>query len=153
MRVAEQADPGFRIRCMNGDKERGSLSLKNPGKLPVIHIGQGDIITHHHGKAPVIILDVQRIPHAFRHLVNKAEQAVIAAAAWLQRDRLIQAESERFPGGFIDEYLAWISLRVNQVQCQPGSRGKCLVINLVDDLFTVDGFQLFACPDTGFISR
>ena len=153
MRVAEQADPGFRIGGMNGNIERGCLPLKNPEELIVIHIRQGDIVAHHHAQPPVIILDIQRIPHAFRKLVDKTEQAVIAAMARLQRDGLVQAKPERLPGGFIDEYLARNAFGINQVQRQPGSGGECLVINLVDDLFAVHCFQLFAGSDSGFVSR
>ena len=100
--IAQEADPDLRIRGMDGDIQRGSLTPENTRKLGVIHIGKGDIIAHHHGKAPVIVLDIEGAAHARRHLVDEAEHAPVGAGPGREHNGLVQADAQRLPILFID---------------------------------------------------
>ena len=49
------------------------------GLIPGGEVGQGDIVAHEETETGVIILKIEGVPAARGHLVDKAEQAVVAA--------------------------------------------------------------------------
>lgn len=51
----------------------------NPLDIPPAQVGQGDVIAVEKGKAVIIVLDIEGLPQIWRLLVNKAEDALIAA--------------------------------------------------------------------------
>ena len=59
MRVAEQADPGFRIRCLYGDVQRRHMSFEQPFELPLGHVRKGYVVSHNEGQSPVVVLEIK----------------------------------------------------------------------------------------------
>ena len=51
----------------------------NPLQITLPHIGKGHIIPLQKRQAGIIVLKIQRVPHPLWHLVDKAENAFVAA--------------------------------------------------------------------------
>ena len=61
------------------------MTLADALKFLVVHIGQRHKIAHHQAHAPVVVLDVKRFAASGRHLVDKAENAVVLADAGFEQ--------------------------------------------------------------------
>lgn len=49
--------------------------------LPLGEVGQGQVVAHQKGQPGVVILEIEALPHPRRHLVHKAEDAVVGTGA------------------------------------------------------------------------
>lgn len=55
------------------------MHLDDAVNVGVGEVGQGDIVAVQKGQTGVVVLEVQRLAHAFRKLVDEAEDAFVAA--------------------------------------------------------------------------
>ena len=51
----------------------------DPLKFVIAHIGEGHIVSLKKTEPGIIVLEIQGFPHPRRHLVNKAENTLVAA--------------------------------------------------------------------------
>ena len=82
-RLAEELLAQGAIRGMDRDVEGGEPLFPDPGQLLPADIGQGDVIAVEKGEAVILVLDVEGGAEPAGELVDKAEDASVAA---LQRD-------------------------------------------------------------------
>ena len=62
----------------------------------IVHVGQCDIIPLQKGKPGVVILKIQGFPHPRRHLVNKAEDALVTARAVVAHQTVFKLHAQIF---------------------------------------------------------
>ena len=68
---------------MDRNIDGADVQLDNPLDIPVLQVGQGDVVAEEEGHAGIIVLEVEGGAHPLGHLVNKAEDAVVFAAVLL----------------------------------------------------------------------
>src|SRR5688500_16625355 len=71
---------------MNADVQRRQPLRLGPLELLLAHVGQRHVVTVQKAEAEVVVHQVQRLAHAFRHLVNEAENALVVAGMDLVRE-------------------------------------------------------------------
>ena len=79
---------------MHGDIDGGQLEPDDPVNIPVRHIGERHIIPLQKRKPGIIILKIQRLPHPFWHLVNKAENTLVLAGAVLTHEPILKSQPQ-----------------------------------------------------------
>ena len=137
-RISQQANPDLGIGGVNRNIKRGCPPAQDALKFGVVHIGKGDVISHHHAQTPVVVLHIERRPQPGGHLINKAKEAVVAAGTGTEGFPLVQAESERLPALFMEKNGPFVSGRVHQIQTEAGNGSKSLIIYLVENRFPID---------------
>ena len=152
IRIAQHTAANFRIRCMNRDVQRRSFTAQNPRELHIVHIRQRYIIAHHQAEAPVIIPDIKRSAHAFRHLINETENTMVAAAARLHDNCFVKDNTERFPAGFCHSNRTDISVGIRYFHFKMRICNQILEVNLIDHLLTINGNNAFTGTYSGLFS-
>ena len=142
--VAQELDAHVRVGALHGDEQRRHLAADDAVKFVVVDVGHGDVVAHHQGQAPVVVLDVQRLAHSRRHLVDEAEDAVIPARARLGDNRLVKRQPQRLPVLFANVHRARLPACVLHHHVEAFLRGERLIVNLVDNGFTRDGHKFIA---------
>jgi len=99
---AEQARPHDRIRGMHRDVERAQTLSEDAVELPRAEVGQGDVVAVQEGEPVVLVAHVQTAPVPLGHLIDEAEDALVAADPRLH---LFGLEAEGLPGSALDANL------------------------------------------------
>ena len=86
----------LRIGGMKGNINRLQVIPCDPLNVVVAHIGQSDIIPLQKRKPGIIIFEVQRLPHAFWHLIDKTEHTFISAGAIFIHQALLEFQAQIF---------------------------------------------------------
>ena len=68
---------------MKGNINRFQMVPDDPVNVMIAHIGKRNIISLQERKARVVILEIESVSHAFRHLINKTENALVATGTIL----------------------------------------------------------------------
>ena len=137
-RVTHETDTQLRIRRVNGNIQRAGMAGENPSKFCLAQVGQRDVVSHHQRQPPVVVLDVERLAHAGRHLVNEAKRAFVAAEARLAHQRGRKDKAKRLFFSLADGDFTRRALRVLHGQHNAPLCGEKLIIHLVQHRFAVD---------------
>ena len=62
---------------MNGNIDGGNVHFYNSVDLVISDIGKRDVVAEQKGKPAVVILKIEALSHALRHLIDKTEYAFI----------------------------------------------------------------------------
>lgn len=100
-------------------------------------------------QARVIVLKIERLAHIRRHLIDKAEQAVVRAGARLVHQVGIKIEAEILALLLFDRQVACGPVGLAQPETHRRIVAEKAVVQHVDDLVMIDHQQLFAGADTG----
>ena len=65
---------------MYGNVKRADFSADNALNVLFGQVGQGDIVAHYEGQAPVVVFYIQAAPKVGGELIHKAEHAFVLAA-------------------------------------------------------------------------
>ena len=68
---------------MNADVDGADVHLDNTADLMLGQVGERDIIAEQKGQTAVVILEIQALAHPLGKLIDKAENALIAAGSLL----------------------------------------------------------------------
>ena len=121
-------------------------------KLFFVHVGQGDKVAHHQGKTPVVILHVQGLAQARRHLGDKAERAVVVTGARAQRHAFPEMKPHGlhlvFPNGKPHRLAVPFQL---DLQLTVGDQR--LIVDLVNNILAVDAQKHIAGENSGPMGR
>ena len=113
----------------------------DPVNVVLAHVGQGHIVSLEERKAGIVVLKIERFPHARRHLVNKTKNTFIMTGAVIIHEAVLKFHSEiilkllldlqlpLFPVGFLNQYGQVFF--IDQV----------MIIEDILDLLIVDGQQ------------
>ena len=137
---------------MNGHVDGADVQVDDPLGLPLTEVGQGGIVAQQEAEPLVVVLDVEGRPHVGRHLIHKAEQAVVGAAVHLVHQI----------GGEVQPQIAALLLTDGDrpllpVLCKPQHHHRIIavkpVVQHIHNVVAVDLQQLFAHGDPGLFRR
>jgi len=84
----------LRIGGLDGNIDRSQFKADDPLDIFFLQIRKGHIISLEKGQSGIIILKIQCFPHSRRHLVNKAENALVAAGSVLAHKSVFKRKSQ-----------------------------------------------------------
>ena len=67
----------LRVHRLDRDIDRSQMETDDTLDILVLHICQGDVVSLEERKSRVIVLKVESFTHSRRHLVDKAEYALV----------------------------------------------------------------------------
>ena len=136
--VFQQTGPQLRVRGVDGNVDGADVQVHNPLELPSGQIGQCDIITHQEGQPGVVVLEIERLPHAGGHLVHKAENTAIGTGTGPVHQIGLKIEAQVLPFRLPHPDGALPAVFLFQFQDQPGVIGMKFIVQHVHDGVAVD---------------
>ena len=94
--------PEFRVRRMHRNIDWGKLIVNNPPDIFFFHVCECHIISLQKRQTRIIILKINRFPHAWWVLVDKTEYAFVKAASVFIHQRFAELHTEVFIVIFFD---------------------------------------------------
>ena len=79
--VAHHLAAELRVHGVHRHVNGRDAHLQNAVDLPVVDIGEGDVVAEQEGEPVVVVLEIEGLPHAFGQLVDKAEHTLVPAGA------------------------------------------------------------------------
>ena len=92
---------------MYRDIDGADMHIDDPLDLMLRQVGQRDIVAEQEGKAAVVILKIETVPHAGRHLINKTEHALVTTGMLAIHEVGLKFEAKLFLFVFPDAYRAY----------------------------------------------
>ena len=86
----------FRIHGLDGNINGLQMVPDDPVYIMITHISQGHIIPLYEGQSGIIIFKIKSISHSRRHLINKAENAVIGTGTIIIHQILLKGNPKVF---------------------------------------------------------
>ena len=84
----------LRIHCLERNIDRRQVIFDHPLNILLAHIRQCHIVSLQEGKPGIIILKIESLPHSRRHLVDKAEHAMVAAGTVIIHQAILKLYSQ-----------------------------------------------------------
>ena len=75
--VVEHLTAQLRVGGLHRYVDGSQLHTDDSLYVPLLHIGQGNVISLQERKPGIVVLKIQGLPHSRRHLVNKAQVIII----------------------------------------------------------------------------
>ena len=147
--VAQQRAPELRLGRLHGDVDGADAQVDDALRLALGEVRERDVVAHEEAQARVIVLKIERVAHIRRHLIDKAEQAVVRAGARLVHQVGIKIEAEILALLLFDRQVACGPVGLAQPETHRRIVAEKAVVQHVDDLVMIDHQQLFAGADTG----
>ncbi len=151
--VAHDGLADLTIRRMHGNVERAHAAAHDARKLLIRNVRERHIIAHDERKPPVVILEMQRFAAAARQLVNKAEQAMVAARAHGCHQRGFKGKAQGLVNIFFNQVFARLAAFIFHGDAKARGRAQMFVIDDIHDRFAVDGSQIIALRNAASVSR
>ena len=86
----------FRISSLHGYIDRRQMHLYDTFNIRQLHICQRDIVSLQKGQSGVVILKIKCLAHSRRHLINKAENTLVAAGTVFTHKPILEFNSKIF---------------------------------------------------------
>ena len=134
----------LRVHSLHGDIDRGQVEADDPLDILILHICQGDVVSLKERKSGVVVLKVERLTHSRRHLVDKAEDALIGAGLIVTHKSVFKGKSQILTAA-LDLKFPLFSV------CLPHDHHETLGIRHI--VVVKDIFQLFPVYGKQHISR
>ena len=96
--------------------------------IMVGHVGERHIISLQKGKPGIVVLEIQRGPHARRHLVDKTENALVGAGTVIVHQAVFKDDSEILLIFLIDLQKPLLSRRLFHQHLHEIVLGQILII-------------------------
>ena len=125
--VVQHPAAELRIHGMEGDIDRFQMIADNPVDIMVRHVGQGNIIPLQKTQAGVVVVEIEGFPHPRGHLVDKAEDAAVAAGAVFIHKPALKFNSEILPVILFDLELPLFS-GLKAARAFPDHGGQRLIL-------------------------
>ncbi|CDC73544.1 unknown [Candidatus Colimorpha enterica] len=135
--VAEHFAAQLRVCGMDGDIHRGHLHFDDARDIVFVHVGQGYVVAHQEGEAGVVVLEVKRLSHSRRELVDEAENALIAAGALFVHEKRIELKPDIVVSRLFYRYFQKLGAAVDE-QAHPRFGDIIPVIEDVVYVLSVD---------------
>ena len=127
------------------------MIIDDPVNIMIAHIGQRHIITLQKGQSGIVILKIQSIPHTRRHLVDKAEHALIPAGTVLIHKAVDKGNSQILFQILFDLQLPFLTIRFSYQHGQVLIICQIMIIKYIFYWFTVNGNKLIPRLDLQLI--
>ena len=151
--VFQHLHPQRPVGGVDGHVDGGDAQVDDALHLPLGEVGQGQVVAHQKGQPGVVILEIEALPHPRRHLVHKAEDAVVGTGAGPVHEIGLELQSQVLPLLLADPQGAAGSIRGLEGKRQTGVIGIELVVQHIQDLLPVDLRQGLSRLDAGFGRR
>jgi len=132
---------------MHGNVYRAYAHFYYALNFPFAYVGEGDIIAEKEGQPGVVILEIQALAHSRRHLVDKAEHALIFAALMLVHQKALKLKS----AGIARDKIEHPAVRLLYNKREPFALAVKAVIKKVKNLVTVYRDKRVAAPYPGAV--
>ena len=116
----------------------------NPVDIVVAHVGQCNIVSLQEGQTRIVILKIQGGTHSRRHLIDEAENAVVAAGTVLIHELVLEYDADFLVILFFDFQVPFLAVLFPDREFQIRVVGLEVVIEDVLDDFPVHAEQFIA---------
>lgn len=131
--IAQKPHPKLWVGRVNGDVHRAYVQVDYALNLALGQICQRNVVSQQKAQARVIVLEVHRLAHALRKLVDEAENAVVGAASGIIHQILGKLKAEVTPLGLFDTHDMLCSVLAAKLNMQHRLiREVFIVENIVD---------------------
>ena len=132
---------------MHRDIDGAYMQVAYALNLTVGKVRHGDVITQKKAQACVVVLEIHRAAHALGQLIDKAEHAVVCAAAGLVHEVGLKLEPEILSLGL--RHMHGVLEPLGRAHGDADLRvvAEELVVEHIDDLLAVYGKQRIADTD------
>ena len=89
------------------------MHLDNSVNVLVLKVRHGDVVTEKEAQTRIVIFKVKRFSHIRRHLVNKAKNALIFAAALLIHKIGFKIKAKIVVFGLLDRHRAVLAVKTD----------------------------------------
>ena len=97
-RIRQHVPPQFQLRGVHGHVQRAQPLLLEPLPVSLRQVGQRHEVAVQEAEPVVVVLRVERLPHAFGQALEEAEEAVVVAKS----DVVPRGALELQPEVFVD---------------------------------------------------
>ena len=116
----------------------------NPVDIVVAHVGQCNIVSLQEGQTRIVILKIQGGTHSRRHLIDEAENAVVAAGTVLIHELVLECDADFLVILFFDFQVPFLAVLFPDREFQIRVVGLEVVIEDVLDDFPVHAEQFIS---------
>ena len=133
---------------MYGHVERAKPFLDDPCEVQLGEASESREVAIQEGESVVVVLEIERLPHAGRELVDEAELTVVVTCLHAVEDRRIQADPYRLALALGNDELHDVAIAAHS---EPRIRiiDQLLVLDDVVGYDPVDGHQLITGAEAG----
>ena len=129
-----------RVHCVHRDIDGRNVHILDALHFFVAQVRQRDVVAEQKRKPLVVVLEIQRLAQALRHLVDKAEHALVAARVLFVDEIAFKIAAQRLVLALFHALVAQPA-RAHQRQLELRAGGVELIVQHVVDLVPVDGQQ------------
>ena len=119
------------------------MHLDDAGDFPFTEVGQGDVVAEQKGQPAVVVLEIQRLPHARGKLIDEAEDAFVAAGVLLVHQIGFKLQSDVVVGVLFAQMDCAGATGALQLQQELLFRQIKAVVQHIRNGVAVDGEQCF----------
>mgnify|MGYP007000004623 FL=1 len=116
----------------------------NPVDIVVAHVGQCNIVSLQEGQTRIVILKIQGGTHSRRHLIDEAENAVVAAGTVLIHELVLECDADFLVVLFFNLQIPFFPVFLPDREFQIRVVGLEVVIEDVLDNFPVHAEQFIS---------
>ena len=149
--IAEHFAAELRIGRLHRDIDR-HMHFDDALDIMVGQVGQRDIAALQKGKARIVVLEIDRVAHSLRVLVDEAEDAVIAAGTLFVHEGGGKAEPRIVILALFQQKGTFLALP-HDLDIQQAVRHGVAVVQHIGNHGAVNGNQAVARPDPRFLCR
>ena len=151
--VAQHGAVELGVGGVDGDVDGADVQIGDALGLPLRQVRQGDVVAQQEAEPRIVVLEVQGRAHSRRHLIHKAENAVIGAAAHLVHQIGVEIQTQILSLRLADGDGTHVARCCFQLHAGQGVIAVKAVIQYVHNGVAVDRQKLFAHLYTGFFRR
>ena len=141
--VPEQLCAQFGVGRVDRDIDGADVQVDDALDLALGEVRERDVVAGEKAQPRVVVLEVERLAHPTRELVDKAEQAVVPAGTGAVHEVALEFQSQLAALRLFDLHGAAAPVFVLKLDRQACVVTEELVVEDVDDLPAVDGDELF----------
>ena len=137
--VAKHGAVQLWVGGVDGDVDGADVQVNDPLGLALRQVGEGDVVAQQKAQPGIVILEVQRGAHTRRHLVHKAEQAVIGTGAHFVHQIRVEVQPQVLAFGLAAGDLPHVACRRFQLKVRQGIIAVKTIVQHIHDGVAVDG--------------
>ena len=147
MDVVQHLFAQFAVGRLHRDIQRAGVALDHAIHFLRRQVGQRHKIARHQRKPPIVVAHIEAGTHARRHLLNKAEHAVVRAGLRAAHQGGFERQPERLLDELVNMHRARLAVVILQQHFQRRTCGEILIIDQIEHRRSVDGNERLPFPD------
>ena len=147
MDVVQHLFAQFAVGRLHRDIQRAGVALDHAIHFLRRQVGQRHKIARHQREPPIVVAHIEAGTHARRHLLDKAEHAVVRAGLRAAHQGGFERQPERLLDELVNVHRARLAVVILQQHFQRRTCGEILIIDQIEHRRSVDGNERFPFPD------